>query len=98
MLTAIVLRDTERAALSRLEVLGVEHLLYDYLSEIARDRKHGNSALLLAIKSADYLAPILEELGDEGAIELLDAIRESALGQTIVDRASQVAALTESAA
>jgi hypothetical protein len=98
MLTAIVLRDTELATLSRQQVLGMEHLLHERLSEIARDRRSGDSALLLAIKAADYLAPLLDELGDASAHALLDDLAGSELGRTAFDRALAVAALTDSRA
>ncbi|HEX8004680.1 MAG TPA: hypothetical protein VF519_18490 [Mycobacteriales bacterium] len=98
MLTAIVLRDTERATLSRHEVLALEHLLHERLSEVARDRRSGDSALLLAIKAADYLAPLLDELGDEATFALLATVSATELGRAAFDRATAVAALTARAA
>jgi hypothetical protein len=98
MLTAIVLRDDELATLSRHEVLALEHLLHERMSEIARTRRSGDSALLLAIKAADYLAPLLDELGDDAVAELLADVAVSALGREAFDRAAQVAALTASTA
>ena len=98
MLTAIVLRDTELAGLSRHEVLAMEHLIHERLSEVARLRRSGDSALLLAIKSADYLAPLFEELGDDETFDLLDRVRESDTWQTASDRVAAVAALTARAA
>jgi hypothetical protein len=95
MLTAIVLRDDELAMLSRHEVLALEHLLHERMSEIARTRKSGDSSLLLAIKAADYLAPLLDELGDDATAELLADVAASALGRTAFDRANRVAALTD---
>lgn len=95
MLTALMLRDTELASLSRHEVLALEHLLHERLSEVARNRKSGDSALLLAIRAAGYLAPLLDELGDEAVATLLAGVRESALGRTAFARAYAVAALTE---
>ena len=94
MLTAIVLRDDELAALTRHEMLAMEHLLHERLSEIARDRRSGDSALLLAIKAADYLAPLFDELGDDEVGDLLEALAASEIGRRALDRASQVAALT----
>lgn len=98
MLTAIVLRDAELATLSRHQVLALEHLLHEHLSEIARDRRSGDSALLLAIKAADYLAPLLDELGDETVSTMLAELAGSDLGRTAFGRATAVAALTESRA
>lgn len=98
MLTAIVLRDDELAELSRNEVLALEHLLHERLSEVARDRRSGDSALLLAIKAADYLAPLLDELGDEATSALLVAVAASEPARAAFDRASAVAALTSRAA
>jgi hypothetical protein len=98
MLTAIVLRDDELATLTRHEVLALEHLLHERMSEIARTRRSGDSALLLAIKAADYLAPLLDELGDDAVAELLADVAVSALGREAFDRAAQVAALTASTA
>jgi hypothetical protein len=96
MLTAIVLRDDELAKLSRHEQLGLEFLLHDRLSEVARGRRSGDSALLLAIKAADYLAPLYDELGDEDVSALLDEVAESESGRTALYRAAQVAAITGS--
>ncbi|HEV2891499.1 MAG TPA: hypothetical protein VGX28_14095 [Frankiaceae bacterium] len=98
MLTAIVLRDDELATLSRSETLALDYLLHERLSEIARGRRSGDSALLLAIKAADYLAPLLDELGDDGTYDLLDAVAASDLGCAALDRARAVAALTANAA
>lgn len=98
MLTAIVLRDDELSTLSRNETLALEHLLHERLSEIARDRRSGDSALLLAIKAADYLAPLLDALGDDGAYDLLAKVATSELGRAAFDRAKAVAALTARAA
>jgi hypothetical protein len=95
MLTAIVLRDDELAALTRHETLALEHLLHERMSEIARTRKSGDSSLLLAIKAADYLAPLLDELGDDATAELLAGVAASPLGRTAFDRANRVAELTE---
>jgi len=98
MLTAIVLRDDELSTLSRNQVLALEHLLHDTLSDVARTRRSGDSALLLAIKAADYLAPLIDELGDEGVEELLDEVAHSDLGRTALQRANEVAAITRNAA
>lgn len=98
MLTAIVLRDSELATLSRHEVLAMEHLLHERLSEVARGRRSGDSALLLAIKAADYLSPLLDELGDDDVETLLATLARSELGRTALDRATAVAALTDTQA
>lgn len=95
MLTAMILRDAELATLSRHETLALEHLLHERMSEIARRRKSGDSALLLAIKAADYLAPLLDEMGDDYVVELLAQVATSDLGRVAFDRALAVAALTE---
>lgn len=95
MLTAMLLRDAELTTLTRHETLALEHLLHERLSEVARGRKSGDSALLLAIKAADYLAPLLDELGDDEVGTLLARVRESALGRTAFARVYAVAALTE---
>jgi hypothetical protein len=98
MLTAIVLHDTERSALSPHQTLAMEHLLHERLSEVARTRRSGDSALLLAIRAADYLAPLLDEIGDDATTALLDEMRASELGRAAFDRAAAVAALTAHAA
>jgi hypothetical protein len=98
MLTAIVLRDQELASLNRHEVLALEHLLHEHMSEVARTRRSGDSALLLAIKSADYLAPLLDELGDDATYDLLTAVATSEAAHTAFDRATAIAALTARAA
>lgn len=98
MLTALILRDTELATLSRHEVLGLEHLLHERMSEIARNRRSGDSALLLAIRAADYLAPLLDELGDDEVADLLARLTASEIGRTAFARALAVAALTETVA
>jgi hypothetical protein len=95
MLTAIVLRDDELATLSRTQVLALEHLLHEHLSDVARGRRSGDSALLLAIKAADYLAPLIEELGDDGVDDLLREVAASEVGRTAAARATFVASLTE---
>lgn len=98
MLTPIVLRDTELATLSRHQTLALEHLLHERLSEVARARRSGDSALLLAIRAADFLAPLFDELGDDETFALLDDLRVSALWATASDRVAAVAALTDRAA
>ncbi|HWL37944.1 MAG TPA: hypothetical protein VNQ77_17290 [Frankiaceae bacterium] len=98
MLTAMILRDDELKTLSRHEVLALEHLLHERMSEIARTRRSGDSALLLAIKAADYLAPLLDEMGDEYVVDLLASVTASELGRTAFARALAVAALTEKSA
>lgn len=97
-MTAMILRDAELKTLTRHEQLALEHLLHERMSEVARCRKSGDSALLLAIKAADYLAPLLDELGDDDTVELLGAVAASELGRTAFARALAVAALTEPAA
>lgn len=98
MLTALILRDAELATLSRHEVLALEHLLHERMSEIARNRRSGDSALLLAIRAADYLAPLLDELGDDEVAGLLAHLSASEIGRTAFARALAVAALTETVA
>jgi hypothetical protein len=98
MLTALILRDAELATLSRHQVLALEHLLHERMSEIARNRRSGDSALLLAIRAADYLAPLMDELGDEGVGDLLSQVTGSELGAVAFSRLLAVAALTETAA
>ncbi len=97
MLTTIVLRDEELATLDRHRTLALEHLLHERMSELARLRSSGDSALLLAIKAADYLAPLLDELGDEAVTALLSDVADSRIGQVAFDRAAAVAALTAAA-
>ena len=94
MLAVLVLRDEEIAALTRNEVLALEHLLHERMSEVARTRRSGDSSLLFAIKAAEFLAPLLDELGDEAALDLLHEVAASTVGRTAFDRASVVAALT----
>ena len=97
MLTPIVLRDAEVAPLTRHQVLALEHLLHERMSEIARGRKSGDSSLLLAIKAADYLAPLLDELGDDEVATLLSDTIASDLCQAAFGRLTAVAALTAAA-
>ena len=98
MLTSLILRDPEVAPLSRHEKLALEHLLHERLSEVARGRKSADSALLLAIRAAGYLAPLLDELGEAGTAELLRAVRRSPVGQHAFVRAGALAAITDSSA
>lgn len=98
MLTPLILRDAELKTLTRHEQLALDHLLHERMSEIARSRKSGDSALLLAIKAADYLAPLLDEMGDDYVAELLARVAASDIGRTAFARALAVAALTEPAA
>ncbi len=95
MLTAMILRDTELASLNRHELLALEHLLHERMSEVARTRRSGDSALLLAIKASEYLAPLLDELDDDALTVLLTGVRASALGAVAFARANAIAALTE---
>jgi hypothetical protein len=94
MLAALVLRDTELASLTRNETLALEHLLHERMSEVARTRRSNDSSLLFAIKAAEYLAPLLDELGDADAADLLHRVAVSPLGQTAFERVGRVAELT----
>lgn len=94
MLAALVLRDTELASLTRNEILALEHLLHERMSEVARTRRSHDTSLLFAIKAAEYLAPLLDELGDDGALDLLHQVAISPIGQTAFERVARVAALT----
>jgi hypothetical protein len=98
MLTAMILRDAELKTLDRNQTLALEHLLHERMSEIARTRRSGDSALLLAIKAADYLAPLLDELGDDEVVDLLAEMAASDIGRVAFARALAVAALTEDVA
>lgn len=98
MLTALMLRDAELATLSRTETIALEHLLHERLSEVARGRRSGDSSLLFAIRAAAYLAPLYDELGEDGTAALLAAVRQSPVGLVAFARASAVAALTDSTA
>lgn len=90
MLTRIVLDDQSVAELSGFEVLALEYLVYDHLSEAARRRRSGDTALLLAIKAAEFLAPLVASHGDAGCDELLAAVRASATARAAIARADQI--------
>jgi hypothetical protein len=92
VLTAIILRDDELASLSRHEVFALEHILHERLSAVARARRNNDSALLLAIKAADYLAPLLDELGDRRADRVIKGVASSSLGTLALERAMTLAA------
>lgn len=95
MLTAIILRRSEWARLSRVQRLALEFLVHDRLSEIARHRRSGDTALLLAIRAAEYLEPLLDELGAGGCDDLLTDVRVSDLGLSALLRTEEMAALAE---
>ena len=64
------------------------------LSEVACFRRSGDSALLLAIKAADYLAAAGRD-GDEDVTAPLDEVRGTDVARTAFSRAYAIAALTE---
>ena len=94
MLTAIVLRDRELAGLTRHELVALEYLLHERFSEVARLRRSTDSALLLAIRAADYLAALLDDLGDDGTTDLLRTVADSRVARTAFERCAVVAELT----
>ena len=97
MLTTILLSDAELAQLSRHEGLAVEHLIHERLSEAARAQHSGDRALLLAIKSAEFLEPLLDELGDDGCDALIATVRCHDVARVALSRADQVAQLARGA-
>ncbi len=97
MLTRIMLRADEIAELSPIELLAFEYVLHDRLADLSRDRRSGDAALLLAIRAARYLEPIIADVGPATADALLDSVRRSDLGRAALDRATELAALAEAA-
>lgn len=97
MMTRVVLRDAELAALSDDERLALEYAIRSALSETARERRAGDSALLLAVSAAEVLGVLLEHVGEAGAEALIDDVLASEIGRTALLRASAVARLTDAA-
>ena len=97
MMTRVVLRDAELALLSEDERLALEYAIRTALSETARERRAGDSALLLAVSAAEVLGVLLERVGDDDADALIDDVLASELGRTALRRASAVARLTDAA-
>jgi hypothetical protein len=89
-LSLILLRDGERARLSRHEVLAVEFLVHERLAEIARERTSSDASLLLVIKAADFMGPLIEELGDEEAKALVARVAASDIGAAAFERVAAV--------
>lgn len=99
MLARIVLRDDEVAGLTPVETAALEYELRMELSEIARRRGNGDSALILAVQAMRALDVLLTEIPDEEtALALADSVRATPLGALAVERITAVAALTYHAA
>ena len=95
MLTRIMLRADEINDLAPAELLALEYLLHDRLAELSRDKRSGDAALLLAIRAARYLEPLIGELGEETTDALLESVRCSDLGRVALERTTEMAALAE---
>jgi hypothetical protein len=94
MLTRVLMRDAELAALDEDDRLALEYVVRTTMSEVARDRRHGDSALLLAVSAAEVLEPLLDRLGEHEVDDLLARTLGSDLGQVALRRAHDLAALT----
>ncbi len=97
MLTRLMLRADELADLSPAEILALEYVMHERLAELSRDHRSGDAALLLAIRAARYLEPLIAEMGEDGADILLGIVRDSAVGRRALDRTTEMAALAEAA-
>jgi hypothetical protein len=97
MLTRIMLRADQIIDLAPIEMLALEYVLHERLAELSRDTRSGDAALLLAIRAARYLEPVIEALGADTADALLDAVRRSEIGRTALERTTEMAALAEAA-
>jgi hypothetical protein len=97
MMTRVVLRDAELASLSEDERLALEYAVRSALSETARERRAGDSALLLAVSAAEVLGLLLERIGEDATDALIDEMLASDIGRTALRRASAVASLTAAA-
>ena len=94
MLSLIALADADLSPLSAYERLAVEYLLRDELSELARERRTGDTALLLAISAAEVLHILHREMSSAEVDDLLDRVRHAAVGQLAIERAAQLAHLS----
>ena len=94
MMTRVVLRDTELALLTDDQRLALEYAVRTALSETARERRAGDSALLLAVSAAEVLGVLLDRIGDERTDALIDEVVSSDIGRTALLRSRAVASLT----
>ena len=90
-LSLILLSDGERARLSRVEVLAVEFLMHRRLAEIAKERRSADTSLLLAIKAAEFRAPLVAALGDQEVDALVARVAASEIGALALGRVAAVA-------
>lgn len=97
MLTRILLLDAELSRLSVDERLALEYVVRSSLSDIARDRRSGDSALLFAIAAAEVYDVLLHGRDDEAVESLVERVRRSRAGRAAVDRAHRVASMTSAA-
>lgn len=96
-MTRVVLRDTELALLTEDERLALEYVLRTTLSEVARVRRAGDSALLLAVSAAEVLGALLERHSQDEVDDLVAAMPEHEVGRVALRRARDVARLTDAA-
>lgn len=97
MLTRMLLRDAEIARLSVDERLALEYVVRTTLSEKARSRRSGDSALLFAIAAAEIWEVLLRSRDDETVEALVEMVRASRIGRTTLDRLRQVTSVTNAA-
>lgn len=97
MLTRMLLRDAEIARLSVDERLALEYVVRSTLSEMARERRAGDSALLFAIAAAEVYETLLRSRDDETVEALTEKVRRSRVGRATLARVREVAALTSAA-
>lgn len=97
MLTRMLLRDAEIARLSVDERLALEYVVRTTLSEMARSRRSGDSALLFAIAAAEIWAVLIRSRDDDAVEALVEKVRASRIGRTTLDRVRQVTAVTNAA-
>jgi hypothetical protein len=91
----ITLRDEEYAELSHDELLAIEFLVHEELAEHARRRGSGHNSLRLAIRAAGYLDALARVTSERKAEALVTRMRAHPTTLIALDRAAQVARLTD---
>lgn len=93
----MLLRDAEISRLSVDERLALEYVVRSTLSEAARERRSGDSALLFAIAAAEVYEALLRSRDDEAVEALAERARRSRVGRLALDRVRKIAAFTAAA-
>jgi hypothetical protein len=94
VLTTLVLPAEETADLGREELLALEYLLVDALSEHARSVGAGLTALRHAMSAAAHLEDLMAEVGSAEAVRLCGDLKHSGVGRRVIDAATYVSGVS----